>query len=867
MKRPLQISNILSGAGPMLANLRAFGRRWSKILVIIVCSLLMFLLAILNTPTNIHESGPFGTMTDNSWVFGLASKLQQGEISGRDFYFTYGFLSQVLIQFGSMLNKSGSPVDGFPFIVLSFWTLNIVLLAILLILIEQIDAKCTLFIITTVALLNSVYFNFAVFRTLILLLYATLLYRAMSASDDRTQIILAVIVGIVCLIAQLFITDLGLFAIFSTVLILGGYAIFARFPVILKREDLHRPVKYLQILGIVLSIFIFGNLFISIFFKLSSENYDHIFDYQRYGFEIIRGYNYTMGIEWMLPWLPTIILCIIVVYVICFILINLRRIKTSDGYLLFSLMIASLTQLKSATIRSDQGHIVFALIPIVFLFLLIGRDWEQKGRIRLEWSILLVALFAIWPSADLSVIRQLGILFEGQIPLVSKLRQIHSLPLPPDKFFPTDLMDEFNDQTRPMLNFPYENYIAIKLGRRMVAPVLQTYSAHTEALQQKYVELLKRQPDTMEVLYGLDKVVSDDIDRVQHVSRVPIIFEYLYRNFELKSQKAYGGGYYLLQRRPKPLDIKGVDLSFTVDKTSDSNMVFRLNQPTPCSMVRLRIKIGYPITSLLGRPNALHLSFLLNGEELHRSDLVPIETGREFSTYVSLIDANEFFHVFGSSGTHAKNWDRLEISPRATGLFGVSPNLVEISKLECVNFPNPPLTSEDALFDVTNTSLWQTYRMELMKTETGTTDTWIVGPDPQLEYKERLNLCLGDYTHFYVRMAASPDIKARGIQIYYKLDNEPAFNGVNLLLIPLSTDGEMHEYTYDVRFLGNNLQSRLTGIRFDPVYDGSSVGESKVRILDFRLIRGEKPSVCTMQASAGNPFSDDQHSRGTHALG
>ena len=91
---------------------------------------------------------------DHSWIVGLAASLQQGQISGRDFFFTYGVLSQVLARMGMMLNAGGSAIDGFFAIALVFRASSFVLLGIVLLLIEQINWKFVLFVFLAVAMLS-----------------------------------------------------------------------------------------------------------------------------------------------------------------------------------------------------------------------------------------------------------------------------------------------------------------------------------------------------------------------------------------------------------------------------------------------------------------------------------------------------------------------------------------------------------------------------------------------------------------------------------------------------------------------------------------------------------------------------------------
>jgi hypothetical protein len=147
------------------------------------------------------------------------------------------------------------------------------------------------------------------------------------------------------------------------------------------------------------------------------------------------------------------------------------------------------------------------------------------------------------------------------------------------------------------------------------------------------------------------------------------------------------------------------------------------------------------------------------------------------------------------------------------------------------------LSASDFQFGITEPSLWQVENMEPAQLEDGRVNTWIVERDPYLQFAQPLSVRLSDYTQMYVRMALSPDIKRRALQIYYSLDSETTLRERQSLTIPLLADGQVHEYTYDLKLLELDQSSFLTGIRLDPVYEAAPSGTNWVQILDFRLIR------------------------------
>lgn len=150
-------------------------------------------------------------------------------------------------------------------------------------------------------------------------------------------------------------------------------------------------------------------------------------------------------------------------------------------------------------------------------------------------------------------------------------------------------------------------------------------------------------------------------------------------------------------------------------------------------------------------------------------------------------------------------------------------------------------TADDTTFDLADLNLWQPSNMQFVQGADGTGGKWQLNRNASLEYKPDLNLCLADYTHFYVRAAVSPDVHPRALQIFYKLGYPLSVQEVK---IPLLGDGEMHEYTVDLRLLPLNKKAILTGLRLVPISDAAPTRESWAEIAEFRLIRRDQPKFC-----------------------
>jgi hypothetical protein len=151
-------------------------------------------------------------------------------------------------------------------------------------------------------------------------------------------------------------------------------------------------------------------------------------------------------------------------------------------------------------------------------------------------------------------------------------------------------------------------------------------------------------------------------------------------------------------------------------------------------------------------------------------------------------------------------------------------------------------TKQDFLLYPINPGSWKINDMQLIANESGASATWIVGNNPMMEYSKPFRECLSDYTYLYVRMATSENINPSVVKFVFQI-NGSAENKIERTM-SLLTDGKVHEYTYDLKLLELNSKSRITGLQFYPVTQGTSSSESRIQISDLRLIRSDQDSFC-----------------------
>lgn len=156
----------------------------------------------------------------------------------------------------------------------------------------------------------------------------------------------------------------------------------------------------------------------------------------------------------------------------------------------------------------------------------------------------------------------------------------------------------------------------------------------------------------------------------------------------------------------------------------------------------------------------------------------------------------------------------------------------------------PQRTAADVRFDISDSSLWEVTNMQRLLTGTSTPPEWSLNQAPQMSYNRPLSICLADYTHFYVRMAAETETLPRAMKIYFRVDSQPAFDEAHSVTIPLLPGRDVHDYSYDLKLLGLPSATHLTGIRLDPIFSLAPLHGERAQIVDFRLIRGNGPTGC-----------------------
>src|SRR5207247_11152330 len=145
-----------------------------------------------------------------------------------------------------------------------------------------------------------------------------------------------------------------------------------------------------------------------------------------------------------------------------------------------------------------------------------------------------------------------------------------------------------------ILAFPYDNYISAGLRRPFFAPVLESYAASTEPRQPYYVRTLDSQRRAgLEIVYGLDKGLVPPVGGLQAITRSPIVFEYLYKNFEIVNSEEHADGHYILRPRRQPRDAAMELMRLSILQQVVDSVTLKLKAPSTCGLVHRALRIAY----------------------------------------------------------------------------------------------------------------------------------------------------------------------------------------------------------------------------------------------------------------------------------
>jgi hypothetical protein len=647
-----------------------FGSQGLKVAVVLVFTLCWLLIILVRSQAP-RDPASF----EGSSLVGLATAMQQGALSGRDFQSIYGPATQLLAWICTTVTFSRSPLDALGLIVFAFCAASAILIAAMLLLCDRVSWQQAAVFYGFSIFLNLFYAVFDL-RTVLLLLNVVFAYRVVAAESQSQRTLWAAATGLLCFMSQLMTFDLGIYAAIAIVCTLvGGLA-------------LTRKTEMLNGAGIFVATFAVFNVALVAFFKLTSPGHTLVFDYYNYAFETFRGSHNTLGILWQLPIAQTVTLVVVSLYVLVMCAITIWRSDPLDGALSTGLAVASVLWVMPGLVHSDIAHIAAAFTPIVVIVAFnFPRDWSMPKE-AVAWMVIAVACVVAWPMSSISAPTDLLRAVSGEVPAGDTFRDLHTAQRPLDETVKASLvaLDQGDRRDVPLLPFPYDTYIAPGVRRPLFAPVLETYGVSTPYLEDYYVKALQRRRQAgLEILYGPDRINDAVTGGVQAITRTPNVFEYIYRNFALASEDVHADGHYVLTAVSEPPPVSIEPLKFSKMQESLGSGMVRLKTPSTCGLIRVQMLLGYTRRSRFLRLSDVQVYLSDGDHRVWQGSIRALEPNQKFVTYISPLPPSDFHKVFGHEPVRGVQWDKLEYRSGPVDLLGAKATRVEVFGLECLD--------------------------------------------------------------------------------------------------------------------------------------------------------------------------------------
>ena len=494
-------------------------------------------------------------LLDGSWLLDTSYKAATGIWFGRDVTFTYGPLFQWLSSAPSRwLGISTGTVYATWYTLPWFVTILATFSSAWLLFREASSWKRRLFVLLAVVFWSPPDVRASVS---IVVFLGFLRLADVVASDTRARVLPALAAGVVCIICFLLSADTGLYSVAALLLsVTATYAVKRRLP----------GAGFRLMLLLALAGACFAVLMLATNAAMASALN---FKFWHSSFTLATSYR------WFVPsGMPKagkrLVFSTLAMGVLVFGLAWRWREPDSCGWtrrpaFLLSGFCFSFLMLQSGLVRSDYGHVLLAIFPVIFLSgaILVGG--------RPSAPVISGILMGVAAVGTLLLAHPDGAFVPSN--LEAKWREIQNPTLVcPDGFRAFDhacfrtadsellssvsaYVDQHTDRGGPILVFPYETAFGLTSRRIVAGGVLQSYLVNGEYLTNLELAGLRRS-NPLFGLYLPDGVISQGVDGIPNFTRSPELWFYLMRHYHSAGSPANGV------------------LGLARDETRDSRLIF-----------------------------------------------------------------------------------------------------------------------------------------------------------------------------------------------------------------------------------------------------------------------------------------------------
>ncbi len=285
---------------------------------------------------------------------------------------------------------------------------------------------------------------------------------------------------------------------------------------------------------------------------------------------------------------------------------------------------------QSALVRSDHGHVLIGIYPMIFLCGAIAMD-EYHSRRLLSLSLPAAAVVA-----TVALAHPFGTFVPGNV--WAQWRQIshpvltcpqglqefdHACFSAKDAALLNAVSTSTDRNTAPgdwIAVFPYETAFGLTSRRQVAGGLLQSYLVNGDYLTRLELAGL-RQADPRFALYFPDGIISIPLDRVPNFTRSPDVWFYLLRHYRAEGSPM-PGVLGLLRDHSRKLRFTEQKLAGPIENGRVTKRKTSLElgsidwPPAGADFLKLRLQVNYPPWWRLRKPSCLTLQMsFANGSE------------------------------------------------------------------------------------------------------------------------------------------------------------------------------------------------------------------------------------------------------------
>lgn len=431
------------------------------------------------------------------------------------------------------------------------------------------------------------------------------------------------------------------------------------------------------------------------------------FSYWKSSLAIAAGYRWFEPLAMAKPDRHVILATLmlgVTVFVVAAVWRRSRRDWSARPAFLLGGFFTALILMQSALLRSDRGHVVMGIYPMIFLCGVIVLNRFRRGPWFEAGSAIVLLAITVGAAQPVGAFRPGNVLAQ-----IKQLRRpVLSCPdgsqvmdgacfSAPEAQWMGAVSSFVRGEAAPgaqMAVFPYETAFGLLTRHQVSGGLMQGYLANGQYLTNLELEGLRAVEPSVG-LYFADKLVSQVLDGVPNFTRSPEIWLYYARHFRQERQLATGVSGLLRddgREGRMGLSVEGVGKAFPSAAVRHRSTIFDLGQvrwpAEGADFLKLHVRVDYPFWWQVRKPSCYTLQMgFADGSQ--RSIQFVVEPGRDTEVWVYPWDDETLASYFSADETQWRPPNRTAVTSLKLLItphdwISVVPKSVAVESIEAV---------------------------------------------------------------------------------------------------------------------------------------------------------------------------------------